>query len=90
MSTNITEQHLHAFEALTSGRYDNFALFNCFIDGSPGGQRRHDKPLVAAAGVLAHRPPLDIRPDTPRLHPTPIGVGLILFAALRPKSRRWR
>ena len=36
MSTNITEQHRHAFEALTSGRYDNFALFSCFIDGSPG------------------------------------------------------
>ena len=29
-------QHRHAFEALSSGRYDNFALFSCFIDGSPG------------------------------------------------------
>lgn len=36
MSTNITEQHRHAFEALTSGRYDDFALFSCVIDGSPG------------------------------------------------------
>ena len=36
MSTNITEQHRHAFEALTSGRYDNFALFSWFIDGSFG------------------------------------------------------
>lgn len=36
MSTNITEQHRHAFEALTSGRYDNFALFSVFVDGSPG------------------------------------------------------
>ena len=36
MSTHITEQHRHAFEALTSGRYDNFALFSCFIDGLPG------------------------------------------------------
>ena len=36
MSTHITEQHRHAFEALTSGRYDNFALFSCFIDGVPG------------------------------------------------------
>ena len=36
MSTHITEEHRHAFEALTSGRYDNFALFSCFIDGSPG------------------------------------------------------
>jgi len=36
MSTHITERHRHAFEALTSGRYDNFALFSVFIDGSPG------------------------------------------------------
>ena len=28
MSTHITEQHRHAFEALTSGEYDNFALFS--------------------------------------------------------------
>ncbi len=33
--TNITEQHRHAFEALTSGRYDNFALFSCTVDGLP-------------------------------------------------------
>ena len=36
MSTNITEQHRHAFEALTSGRYDYFALFSCFVDGASG------------------------------------------------------
>ena len=29
MSTNITEEHRRAFEALTSGDYDNFALFSC-------------------------------------------------------------
>lgn len=34
MSTHITEPHRHAFEALVSGEYDNFAL-SCFIDGSP-------------------------------------------------------
>ena len=33
--TNITEQYRHACQALTSGGYDNFALFSCFIDGSP-------------------------------------------------------
>ena len=47
MSTHITEQHRHAFEALTSGRYDNFALFSCFIDGSPG----------AAIAAVEPRPP---------------------------------
>ena len=36
MSTNITAQHRHAFEALTSGRYDNVALFSCFIDRLSG------------------------------------------------------
>ena len=28
MSTNITEPHRHAFQALVSGEYDNFALFS--------------------------------------------------------------
>jgi hypothetical protein len=35
MTTNITEQHREAFEALTSGNYGNFALFSCFVDGEP-------------------------------------------------------
>ena len=34
--TNITEEHRRAFEALTSGEHDNFALFSCRIDGEPG------------------------------------------------------
>ena len=33
--TNITDDHRRAFHLLTSGDYDNFALFSCFIDGSP-------------------------------------------------------
>jgi hypothetical protein len=33
--TNITNQHREAFEALVSGRYSNFALFSCFVDGEP-------------------------------------------------------
>ena len=36
MSTSITAGHRRAFQALTSGDYDNSALFSCFIDGSPG------------------------------------------------------
>ena len=33
--TDITEQHRHVFQALTSGRFDNFVLFSCQADGSP-------------------------------------------------------
>lgn len=37
MSTNITPEHQSAFTALTSGRYENFALFSCFVNGAPAG-----------------------------------------------------
>jgi hypothetical protein len=35
MTTNITAEHRAAFEALTSGTFDNFALFSCFVNGEP-------------------------------------------------------
>ncbi|MCG3269583.1 hypothetical protein [Yoonia sp. I 8.24] len=35
MSTNIRPEHVSAFEALTSGDHDNFALFSCFLDCEP-------------------------------------------------------
>lgn len=35
MSTNIRSEHISAFEALTSGEHDNFALFSCFLDKEP-------------------------------------------------------
>jgi len=35
MTTNITTAHRDAFEALTSGAYDNFALLSCFVNGDP-------------------------------------------------------
>ena len=35
MSTNITEQHRRAFEALTSGQYENLCLFSCTANGHP-------------------------------------------------------
>ena len=44
MTTNITTVHKQAFEALTSGEYDNFALLSCFVNGDP-----------AAAIVAVHR-----------------------------------
>ena len=33
--TNITAEHKALFDAVTSGKYDNFALFSCFVDGKP-------------------------------------------------------
>ena len=35
MSTNIRPEHISAFEALTSGKFDNLALFSCFVNGTP-------------------------------------------------------
>ena len=33
--TNITEKHRDAFNAIASGRYDNFCLFSCWVNGEP-------------------------------------------------------
>lgn len=35
MTTNITQGHRNAFEALRDGAFDNFALFSCFVNGQP-------------------------------------------------------
>ena len=35
MRTHITDEHRRAFEALTSGRYENFCLFSCEANGHP-------------------------------------------------------
>ena len=35
MTTNITEEHRRAFEALTSGEAGNFFLFSCFLSDRP-------------------------------------------------------
>lgn len=35
MTTNITDEHRRAFEALTSSDFNNFALFSCFLNGTP-------------------------------------------------------
>lgn len=47
MSTNIRPDHVSAFEALTSGDYQNFALFSCFVNGAP------------ASAIVAITPPTD-------------------------------
>ena len=33
--THITPEHRRAFKALTSGDYENFALFSCTVNGAP-------------------------------------------------------
>ena len=35
-TTNILPAHQDVLEALTSGKYGNFALFSCFINDRPG------------------------------------------------------
>ena len=35
MTTNITENHRHKFEALTSGAAENHCLFSCYCSGRP-------------------------------------------------------
>ena len=35
MTTNITDERLRAFDALTSSRYENFALVSCFCGRKP-------------------------------------------------------
>jgi hypothetical protein len=35
MTTNITQAHRDAFEALRDGAVSNFALLSCFVNGEP-------------------------------------------------------
>ena len=39
MSTQITEQHVSAFEALTFCQYSNFALLCCHVNGAPAARQ---------------------------------------------------
>lgn len=61
MSTNIQPEHISAFEALTSGEHDNFALFSCFLDGAP------------AVAIVAVTPP---ESDEGEYQITPLFVGV--------------
>ncbi len=61
MSTNIRPEHISAFEALTSGEHDNFALFSCFLDGEP------------AVAIVAVMPPGS---DEGEYQITPLFVGV--------------
>ena len=35
VDTNIQNHHREVFDALTSGEYENFALYSCFVNGEP-------------------------------------------------------
>jgi hypothetical protein len=61
MSTNIQPDHISAFEALTSGDHDNFALFSCFLDGEP------------AVAIVVVTPP---ESDEDEYQITPLFVGV--------------
>ena len=43
-TTQVTAEHRHAFEALTSGHYDKFCLFSCEANGHPAA-------VIAAVSV---------------------------------------
>ena len=60
--TNITEEHRRAFEALKSGAYDSFALFSCFVDGSP------------AAAIVTIQPPGTDGEDEYVIHPLFVSI----------------
>ena len=49
MASNITERHREAFNALMSGKYDNFVLMSCYVNCDP------------AAAICAIRPSEDGR-----------------------------
>ena len=65
MTTNITEAHRRAFEALTSGGHDNFALFSCFVGDTP------------AAAIVAVNPcPPAEEGAEPEFHVQPLFVSI--------------
>ena len=63
--THITEEHRRAFEALTSGVHDTFALFSCFVGGSP-----------AAAIVAVNRRPSAENGTEPEYVVSPLFVSV--------------
>ena len=65
-ATNITKEHPNAFGALTSGHYDNFALFSFFLNG----QR-----AAAIVAVTAHQP--DDRDGETEFHIKPLFVSIV-------------
>jgi hypothetical protein len=83
--TNITDLHRDAFNALASGRYDNFALFSCFVNGAPtsaivsithAGGQFDVTPLFVAVTDDMRLTDHDGTPPTPRVvSPNPCRIG---------------
>ena len=71
ITTNITEQHQHAFNALTSGELDDFALFSVFVN---------NQPTAVTASVTAHEPKDENGKTKFHIEPlfVSIGAGLVL------------
>ena len=57
MTTNITEEHRHAFQALTSGDYGNFALFSIFVDAAPAPRSSPSTSVRRAASQSTNSAP---------------------------------
>ena len=76
-ATNITEEHRNAFEALTSGHYDNFALFSCFLN---------DQPAAAIVAVTAHQP--DNKDGENELHIKPLFLSIVDGLVLTDNDER--
>ena len=66
MSTHITDEHRRAFEALTSGRYENFCLFSCEANGHRA---------AAIAAITIERPPNGAGEDEYIVTPLFVSVG---------------
>ena len=66
MTINITEEHRRAFKALTSGDYDNFALFSCFCNDQP-----------AAAIVAVNECASVDEGRSPEFHTEPLFVSIV-------------
>ena len=55
-TTNITEEHHRAFEALTSGKFDNFCLFSCTANDHPAAAIAAVTVQPSSDGSYRHRP----------------------------------
>jgi hypothetical protein len=71
--TNITQEHRQVFNALTSGEYNNFALFSCFVNGEP-----------ASAIVAINKPDGDEYQITPLFVSVTPGMRLIDHEGIQP------
>ena len=60
--TNITKEHQPAVEPLTSGAFDSFALFSCYLNGE------------AASAIVSIQPPGVDGEDEYLVHPLFVSI----------------